>query len=117
MFNINKTENVSVSEDVVPNSYVQSCTECCFEDRPGKPNVRGKLQQQMMTRVAGIGNNAYEYLDCMHCPVTLNSMNKKARDRDGRYIYWKGTDKIVTEDELLMLEMDDNDLSLYIEVR
>lgn len=103
---------VDENNDVIPNCLVQSCTECCFEDRPGKPNIKGRLHKAWLKAKYG-ERSSY----CNLCPVTIASYTKSVKSGDGYYIYKKGTNIKITEHELMILETDGNDLANYIEVR
>ena len=116
---INPTHVIQENDDErVPNSYVQSCSECCFERAPdGGPNVLGALQKQMMTRVIDNVHGHFEYLDCAHCPVPLHTDKLPAKTGDGRYIYWKNTDRRLTRGDLMKLELDSDPIDLLCDFR
>lgn len=104
--------------DLVPNSYVQSCTECCREKAlDGGPNINGMLQKSMMRRTIDNVHGHMEWTDCGRCPVPLYKGRLPAKTGDGRYIYWKGTDERLTADDLMRLEMDGDPVDLYCEFR
>lgn len=112
------TAIIQETQERIPNSYVQSCSECCFEKGPdGGPNVLGQLQRAMMTREIKNQFGTHTWLDCAHCPVPLYTDGLPAKTGDGRGIYWKGTDRQVTQGELLKLEEDGDCLELYIDIR
>lgn len=99
----------------IPNCLVQSCTECCRMVNPdGTPNMLGPLHRKQYTRVMADGSTL---LDCGNCPVHLSTYTRLARTGDGKAIYWKGTDKRLTEADLLRLEEDGDYLKLYVDIR
>lgn len=101
--------------ELIPDSLVQSCTECCRIQNPdGSPNLLGPLHRKQYTRTLADGSS---FLDCSICPVCLTTYTRLAVDASGRPIYWKGTNRRVTEAELLRLEEDGDDLERYVEVR
>lgn len=99
----------------IPGCLVQDCTECCRISNPdGTPNVLGPLHQAQYTQVIADGS---KLLDCAKCPVHLSTFTTLAETADGRPIYWKGTNKQLTENQLIKLLEDDDCLELYVEVR
>ena len=116
-------ENVSIGvwetdEEHVPNSYVDTCSQCSFATgADGGPNVLGMLQRAMMTKSIDNDGGHLEWLDCQHCPVHLASYTTPAKTGDGRKVYWKGTDVELTEMELMKIEMDGNNVDLYCDIR
>lgn len=99
----------------IPGCLVQNCTECCRISNPdGTPNLLGPLHQKQYTVVLADGN---KLLDCARCPVHLSTFTTPAETADGRPIYWKGTNKQLTENQLIKLLEDDDCLELYVEVR
>lgn len=108
----------SQSREIIPNSYVQSCSECCFEKGPdGGPNILGMLQKQMCTVVIDNVHGHREFLDCSKCPVHLATFRRTAKIADGRTLYWKGTDQALTENDLIKLEEDGDDIALFCDIR
>lgn len=105
-------------EDAIPNSYVNSCTQCNFETGPdGGPNILGALQRAMMTKSIDNIHGHTEWLDCAHCPVALANDTKPAKTGDGRKIYWKNTNIELTESDLIKMEMDGGNVDLYCDIR
>lgn len=102
----------------IPNSYVQSCTECCMAKAPdGGPNVAGALQKAMCTTVIDNVHGHLELLDCTKCPVHQATFHRLAKTADGRGIYWKKNGKPLTEHELLNLQFDGDDITLYCDIK
>ena len=104
-------------QDAIPDSCVRSCTECCLERGPdGGPNVAGMLQKAMCTDVFDNAHGRFELLDCSKCPVHQATFRRPARTADGRGIYWKGSGRQLTQNELLRLEEDGDDITLFCDI-
>lgn len=65
--------NPAVIAHVIPDSIINSCSECCTETINGKPNMLGRLHR-------------LRYKDCGKCPVNIASERIPARDANGEYI-------------------------------
>ena len=62
--------------DIIPNSLVQSCSDCSREKmEDGLPNIIGATHRAMYTKKFGKpGTPGYiEILDCASCPVTKHA--------------------------------------------
>lgn len=98
----------------IPNSYVQSCTECSMKYLPdGRYNVLGALQRQQFAIVL----DGKEWgMNCGRCPVHAATYKKLARDANGHLIRWRKNDKALTQHELLILQEDGDYLERYVYV-
>lgn len=111
-------EIVDTERERVPNSYVQSCSECCRERGPdGKPNTAGFLQQQRFTTVIENTHGRLELLDCSQCPVYQATFHRPAETADNKRFYWKNSGKMLTENDLQKLLLDGDDPTLYCDIK
>lgn len=107
-----------IPADSIPNSFVSTCSQCSFETgSDGGPNILGAMQRAMMTKTIDNAGGHLEWLDCAHCPVALANYTTPAKTGDGKQIYWKDTDTVLMESDLLKLEMDGGNIDIYCDIR
>lgn len=108
------TSGIYEPSDRIPNSYVQSCSECSMAKAPdGGPNINGMLQKAMCTTIIDNIHGHMEILDCGKCPVHLSTHYRLATTAEGKKILWKHNHQQLTENELLKLQEDGDDILTF----
>lgn len=52
---------------------VRTCSDCCMTCNPdGTENTVGRAFQESQTRTVSNVHGTYTWLDCAHCPITVN---------------------------------------------
>lgn len=52
---------------------VRTCSDCCMDRNPdGTENTVGKAFRKSQTRTVSNLHGTYTWLDCAHCPITVN---------------------------------------------
>lgn len=94
--NGHRLKDPTYGQNQVPDTIVNSCSECCMEQINGRPNLLGKMHRKTVK-------------DCRHCPVGTAGDHIQARDAAGRRLFWVNPDGSVapmTQTELMQMETD-----------
>lgn len=87
-------KNPAVLTHIVPDSIINSCSECCMESINGFPNILGRMFRK-----------SRKDKGCSGCPVLMASEKLPARMADGSFVRDRN-EKILSEADVVRIAED-----------